>query len=71
MVPNVPAADAAGLPAALWVDGARVDETVVAGSATLEAELDGERWHALVLEIPRLLDADPPRGLLLGAIRLR
>ena len=58
-------------PAALWVDGARVDETVVAGSATLEAELDGERWHALVLEIPRLLDADPPRGLLLGAIRLR
>ncbi len=58
-------------PAALWVDGVRVDETVVAGTARLEAELDGERWHALVLEIPRLLDADPPRGLMLGAIRLR
>ncbi|MGH3060829.1 MAG: hypothetical protein ACRDNA_05375, partial [Gaiellaceae bacterium] len=57
-------------PAALWVDGARVDETLVSGLATLEGELDGEGWHALVLEVPRLLDADPPQGLLLGAIRL-
>jgi hypothetical protein len=57
-------------PAALWVDGRLVDEAQVAGTATLEAELDGERWHAVVLEIPRLLDAEPPEGLMLGAIRL-
>jgi hypothetical protein len=57
-------------PAALWVDGARVDETLVSGLATLEGELDGERWHALVLEVPQLLDAEPPQGLVLGAIRL-
>jgi hypothetical protein len=57
-------------PAALWVDGRLVDEAQVAGTATLEAELDGERWHAVVLEIPRLLDAEPREGLLLGAIRL-
>jgi hypothetical protein len=57
-------------PAALWVDGRLVDEAQVAGTATLEAELVGERWHAVVLEIPRLLDAEPPEGLVLGAIRL-
>jgi hypothetical protein len=57
-------------PAALWVDGRLVDDAQVAGTATLEAELDGERWHAVVLEIPRLLDAEPPEGLMLGAIRL-
>ena len=49
-------------PAALWVDGARL--------ATLEGELDGEGWHALVLEVPRLLDADPPQGLTLTAATL-
>ena len=57
-------------PAALWVDGARVDETLVSGLATLEGELDGEGWHALVLEVPRLLDADPPQGLTLTAATL-
>jgi len=56
-------------PAALWVDGERADETQVSGTARLEGELDGPGWHALVLEIPSLLDAEPPEGLLLGAIR--
>ncbi|MGH3036815.1 MAG: hypothetical protein ACRDMU_06495, partial [Gaiellaceae bacterium] len=60
----------AATPAALWVDGAPADETQVSGSASLDGELDGEGWHALVLEIPRLLDAEPPEGLRLGAIRL-
>lgn len=37
-------------------------------TATLEAELDGARWHALVLEIPTLLDAEPPEGLTLDRV---
>jgi hypothetical protein len=57
-------------PAALWIDGAGVDETLVAGSAALEGELEGEGWHGLVLEIPRLLDGEPPEGLVLHAVRL-
>ena len=57
--------------ARLWVDGVVGDETRVEGTASLEAELDGEGWHALVLEVPRLLDAEPPQGLMLGAIRLQ
>jgi hypothetical protein len=61
----------AATPAALWVDGRLADETQVSGLATLEAELEGAGWHAIVLEIPRLLDTAPPEGLLLGAIRLR
>ena len=58
-------------PATLWIDGRRVDETRVSGTTTLEGELDGERWHALVLEVPRLLDAEPPEGLTLDAIRFQ
>jgi hypothetical protein len=57
-------------PAALWVDGRLVDETQVSGLDALEGELDGEGWHALVLEIPRLLDAEPPQGLTLAAAML-
>jgi hypothetical protein len=57
-------------PAALWVDGRLVDETQVSGVDALEGELDGEGWHALVLEIPRLLDAEPPEGLTLTAAAL-
>ena len=57
-------------PAALWVDGRLVDETQVSGLDALEGELDGEGWHALVLEIPRLLDAEPPQGLTLAAATL-
>jgi hypothetical protein len=60
-------------PAVLWADGARVDQTLVpvSGRASLEADLDGEGWHALVLEVPRLLDTEPPQGLVLGGIRLQ
>ena len=60
----------ADTPAALWVDGRLVDETQVSGLAALEGELEGEGWHALVLEIPRLLDAEPPQGLTLAAVTL-
>jgi hypothetical protein len=38
--------------------------------AILEVELEGERWHALVLEVPRLLEGKPPRGLRLERVDL-
>ena len=57
-------------PAALWVDGARVEQTVVSREAVLEAELEGEGWHALVLEVPRLLETTPPQGLRLERLGL-
>jgi hypothetical protein len=57
-------------PATLWVDGVRVDRTVVEGDAVLDAELEGDGWHALVLEVPELLDTAPPRGLRLERLGL-
>ena len=57
-------------PAVLWVDGVRVDRTTVSREETLNAELEGEGWHALVLEVPRLLDTTPPQGLRLERLGL-
>jgi hypothetical protein len=57
-------------PATLWADGLRADATLVSDTATLTAELEGERWHAVVLEIPVLLDLAPPRGLRLDGLVL-
>jgi hypothetical protein len=57
-------------PATLWVDARLADGGRVSGTTTLEAELEGEAWHAIVLEIPRLLDTAPPEGLVLEAVRL-
>lgn len=54
-------------PASLWVNGRRVDETVVSGSASLSGLLGGG-WNALVLEVPVLLDRNPPEGLRLERI---
>ena len=55
-------------PATLWVDGDRADVEQVDGTATLEGELQGEGWHALVLEVPELLSTAPPQGLELDAL---
>ncbi len=57
-------------PASLWVDGAKVDRTVVSEPVTLEAELVGEGWHAIVLEVPTLLSTSPPEGLHLNRLAL-
>jgi hypothetical protein len=40
----------------------------VDGRATLEGELPGEGWHAVVLEVPELLGTTPPQGLELEAL---
>ncbi|HXV94969.1 MAG TPA: hypothetical protein VD695_00325 [Gaiellaceae bacterium] len=55
-------------PVTLWVDGERADVELVDGTGTLEGELAGEGWHALVLEIPDLLGTAPPQGLELEAV---
>ena len=57
-------------PAVLWVDGVRVDRTLVEDEAVLNAELEGDGWHALVLEVPRLLETTPPQGLRLERLGL-
>jgi hypothetical protein len=60
----------AQLPAALWIDGERVDQALVDGQATLGGSLVVERWHAVVLDLPVLLPTKPPQGLLLERITL-
>lgn len=49
--------------ARVWADGQAVDTIEVAGRATIALALEGERWHAVVLEVPELLEGKPPRGL--------
>ncbi|HYY76176.1 MAG TPA: hypothetical protein VE644_07655, partial [Gaiellaceae bacterium] len=58
------------LEAGLWVDGEREPNVLVADEATLSAEIEGERWHAVVVEIPELLPTAPPRGLRLESVTL-
>ena len=56
------------LPRHCVVDGEIVDRSVVADRATLAAQLEGERWHAVVLEVPELLPTAPPEGLRLAGL---
>ena len=57
-------------PATMWVDGGRADTTTVSETTTLQGELADERWHAVVLEVPELLDISPPEGLRLEGLDL-
>ena len=57
--------------AALWIDGQRAPDTDISGERTLVTELHGERWHSIVVEVPRLLGADEPKGLTLYELELR
>jgi hypothetical protein len=61
---------AAEVPATLWVDGELADRAVVASPTILAGELDGSGWHALVLEVPQLLETEPPQGLELVEVAL-
>jgi hypothetical protein len=61
----------AALDAAVWVDGRRVGDARVAREASLETPLTGPGWHAVVLEVPELLDTDRPRALQLDELDLR
>ena len=40
----------------------------VSGPTVLTGELEGEGWHALVLEVPALLSTAPPQGVELEAV---
>jgi hypothetical protein len=63
------AVDAASpTPAMLWVDGEIIDRKRVDRTTTFEAELAGEGWHAVVLEVPVLLATEPPQGLVLVSL---
>ena len=57
--------------AQIWVDGQVRENVSVSGSTALTTALEGERWHAVVLEVPQLLDTRPPRGLRLSSLVLR
>lgn len=59
---------AAETPATLWIDGVVADRQRVDRSATLRGELVGAGWHAVVLEVPELLDTRPPEGLRLQTV---
>lgn len=54
--------------ARLWVDGSLEESFPVATRAEVRTPLSGTGWHALVLEVPRLLGGNPPRGLRLVAL---
>lgn len=56
--------------AALLVDGERLGDTEVGEQEILEVPLDGEEWHAIVLEVRELVGPGRPRGLTLYEIRL-
>jgi hypothetical protein len=49
--------------ARVWVDGAVVDSPTVARRATVSVDLEGDRWHWVMLEVPRLVGTAVPRGL--------
>lgn len=59
---------AAETPATLWIDGAVADRQQVDRSETLRGQLLGAGWHAVVLEVPELLDTGPPEGLRLQTV---
>jgi hypothetical protein len=50
-------------PATFWVDGDQADVQIVSGPTELTGRLEGEGWHALVLEVPQLLSTAPPQGV--------
>jgi hypothetical protein len=49
--------------ATIWVDGERARTLRVERTTSASIELPGAGWHAVVLELPRLLATQPPRGL--------
>jgi len=56
--------------ATLWVDGVKRRKFDVFGTEAQTVRLRGERWHLLVLEVPRLFETAPPRGLRLDRLTL-
>ena len=57
-------------PVTIWADGEVVDRVQVDGRAVIETELAGDRWHPIVLEVPRLFETAPPQGLELESLSL-
>jgi hypothetical protein len=57
-------------PATVWVDGEIAGRITVDAGTTVEVEVElmDDGWHAVVLEVPRLLEATPPQGLELESL---
>jgi hypothetical protein len=58
------------LRAGLWLDGRRHADSEIGEERTLVTRLRGTRWHAVVLEVPKLVGTEEPRGLTLYELRL-
>jgi len=56
--------------AGVWVDGQKRRTLQVAGAAAVTVRLRGEGWHVVMLEVPKLLGTNPPRGLRLARLGL-
>jgi len=56
--------------AGVWVDGRKRRTLQVAGAAAVTVRLRGEGWHVVMLEVPKLLGTNPPRGLRLARLGL-
>lgn len=55
----------------VWVDGRERAPVDVSGAETLVVPLGEERWHSVVLDVPRLFRGNPPRGLRLERLIVR
>jgi hypothetical protein len=55
----------------VWVDGRERAPVDVSGAETLVVPLGEERWHSVVLDVPRLFRGNPPRGLRLERLLVR
>jgi hypothetical protein len=55
-------------PATVWVDGELAQRAHIEGRARLELDARGTGWHVLLVRIPELFDAEPPRGLELRSV---
>jgi hypothetical protein len=53
------------------VDGRERAPVDVFGPETLIVPLAEERWHSVVLDVPRLFRGNPPRGLRLERLIVR
>ena len=56
--------------ASIWADGRIIRTVTVARRETVAFDLSGERWHSLVLDIPRMFLTNPPQGLTIARIHL-
>jgi hypothetical protein len=55
----------------VYVDGGPSTRFEVEDTVTLAVELEGRRWHSIVIEIPALFPTTPPQGFELVRLTYR